>query len=213
MSINQPALPHAIVAINATDINVNEDEWDVETATTRLLNSVRHALDQPLGVPEFINLANMWKNRGRKIRAVKDLIRCYYSSFHVVRLPAKGRYELLSRQIDQLHRTIVQCCELTYEAKRQARLLLTADTLNIYLQSAFDHFCLRLDRPFNFIDASLKVNPIPLDFGGHILQLAKAVHVAFDSNADGPFIFERLSSMVASCVLLDVVRNRGGKLV
>jgi hypothetical protein len=209
MSVNQPALPHAIIAVNATDIGVHEDEWDVEKATRNLLASVSNALSTTSGVPEFIQLARLWRSRGRSIDSVVDLIHCYYSSFSVVRLPVKGRYGRLGDQVSKLHHRIEACCEMSYHTKRSARMLLTSDALQIYLGSAFDHFCLELERPFNFIDASLKVNPIPLDFGGHILQLARAIDSVVGRQS-GPYIFHHLSYMVASCVLLDVVRNLKG---
>jgi hypothetical protein len=212
MSINQPALPHAIVAVNATEIGVHESEWDVNEATDNLLASVKNALSTRSGVPEFLELAQLWRSRGKQINTILDLIHCYYSSFSVVRLPVKGRYGLLSGQVRELHKRIVDCCDISFNTKRRSRMLLTSDALNIYLQSAFDHFCLQLDRPFNFVEVSLKVSPIPLDFGGHILQLAKAVRAVLGSR-NGPLIFEHLSYMVASCVLLDVVRNLKGKLV
>jgi hypothetical protein len=210
MSINQPTLPHAIVAVNATEIGVHESEWDVSKATENLLASVQTALNRGSGVPEFIHLAETWRSRGREINCVLDLIHCYYSSFSVVRLPVKGRYGLLSNQIRKLHKKIVDCCKISYDAKRRARMLLTSDALNIYLQSAFDHFCLQLDRPFNFVEISLKVNPVRLDFGGNILQLAKVIGTALGRKS-GPQIFQHLSYMVASCVLLDVIRNLKGK--
>ncbi|TKA79469.1 hypothetical protein B0A55_04232, partial [Friedmanniomyces simplex] len=44
-SINQPALPHCVVALNGTDPGVDEREWDINFATQSLLSSVKGALD------------------------------------------------------------------------------------------------------------------------------------------------------------------------
>jgi hypothetical protein len=209
MSINQPTLPHAIIAVNATDIGVHASEWDIDSATNGLLSAVKHSLKPATAVPELTHLAHKWRQRGRRIETVEDLLHCYYSSFSVVRIPIKGRYGLLSDQVRKLHQRITNCCKTSYNAKKTARMLLTSDALNIYFQAAFDHFSLQLDRPFNFVEVSLKNNPIPTDFGGHILQLATR-EFAVQHRHNGPDIFQRLSYMVASCVLLEVVRNTKG---
>jgi hypothetical protein len=140
-SINQPTLPHAIIAVNASDLGINEAEWNVQEATARLLASVKNALGTPAigGVPRIIAYADRWRGN-RRINSVEDLIRCYYSSFTVVRLPIKGRYGLLSEQIRKLHQQIVRCCELSHNTKRDTRMLSSSDQLQLYLQSAFDHF-------------------------------------------------------------------------
>ncbi|KAL2882212.1 hypothetical protein SGCOL_002480 [Colletotrichum sp. CLE4] len=38
-SLNQPALSHAVIVLNATD-NVYEDKWNIEAATARLLDDI-----------------------------------------------------------------------------------------------------------------------------------------------------------------------------
>lgn len=184
-------------------------EWEMESATAGLLTAVQNSLRSATAVPQFVELAHKWRQRGRRINTVLDLIHCYYSSFSVVRIPEKGRYGLLSDQVRKLHERITDCCKASYETKRDARMLLTADALNIYFQAAFDHFSLQLDRPFNFVEVSLRNNPIPLDFGGHILGLANS-ELNLSGTQSGPRMFKRLSYMVASTVLLEVVRNTKG---
>jgi hypothetical protein len=209
-SINQPMLPHAIIAVNASDLGIKEEEWDVRIATARLLASVRNTLGPVShgGAPQIIKYKERW-NEKKRISTVEDLIRCYYSSFTVVRLPKEGSYQLLNQQIDKLHKQIVHCCELSHDTKRAAGMLSTSDQLNIYLQSAFDHFSKGLDKPFNFIEVSLKNKPIPLDLGDHVLQLATAMR-SLRADQSGVRLFQNLSYIVASCVLLDCVRYRKG---
>jgi hypothetical protein len=85
-------------------------------------------------------------------------------------------------------------------------MLSNSDELYVYLQCAFDHFSQKLDRPFNFIEVAMKNNPIPLDFGGNILRLAVAIKQKGQFEG-GPKIFRELSTIVASCIKLDGVRN------
>ena len=79
--------------------------------------------------------------------------------------------------------------------------------LQSYLQYAFDHFAQTLDEPFDFVQASFVTNPIPVDFGGSILRLAIGMIDARNDKLDAPTIFQQLSSMVASCIMVDSVRH------
>lgn len=213
-SINQPALPHCIVALNGTDPAVDDREWDVNFATQSLLSSVRGALDYVEGVPRFRDLAEHWRQLGKHIYTVEDLILRYYSSFKVVRIPSKPRYMTISDQIGKLHKMIRKNCEESFRTKRRARMLTNADELNVYLQSGFDHFTTHLDVPFNFMQISLLRNPIPNDFGGHILQLCTTISAQQPNHQHGrvSWMFEKMSVMLASCVLLDCARFRKGRV-
>jgi hypothetical protein len=203
-SLNQPTLPHAIIALNATDLGVDEREWDVEQATEKLLATVAGSINRDAKYREY---ADFWTGRGKHIRTMKDLLLCYYSSVRVVRIPKKdGRYMLIDEQVSKLHQEITASCNHSYYAKRRARMLSNSDELHVYLQCAFDHFSQNLDRPFNFIEVAIKNNPIPLDFGGNILKLAVAIKDRSQWEG-GPKIFRELSYMVASCVTLDLARN------
>ena len=74
---------------------MDEREWEVEYATKGLLSCVSCALDYVEGVPRFRELAMYWRNLGKQITTVEDLILRYYSSFKVVRMPRKPRYMLI----------------------------------------------------------------------------------------------------------------------
>ncbi|EMD00681.1 hypothetical protein BAUCODRAFT_59422, partial [Baudoinia panamericana UAMH 10762] len=214
-SINQPALPHCIVALNGTDPAVDEREWDINYATQSLLSSVKGALDYVEGVPRFRELADHWRSLGKHIYTVEDLILRYYSSFKVVRIPSKPRYMTINDQIGKLHGIIKSNCEESFRTKRRARMLTNADELNVYLQSGFDHFTTHLNVPFNFMQISLLRNPIPNDFGGHILQLCTTISTQQAANHEPEkvtWMFEKLSVMLGSCVLLDCARFRKGRV-
>lgn len=204
-SLNQPALPHAIVALNATDMSIDKDQWDVAEATKKLMSDIKGAVDR---VSEFQNLAHFWRIRGKTVNTMQDLLECYYSSITVVRIPTKGRYMLINEQIGKLHQEITTKCTKAYNTKKKVRMLSNSDDLHIYLQSAFEHFSHSLDTPFNFVEVALKNNPIPLDFRGNILKLAIAIRDHPNLFLTGPQIFDELSEMVASCVMLDLARHR-----
>lgn len=87
-------------------------------------------------------------------------------------------------------------------------MLLDAEDLQSYLQSAFDHFARSLDHPFDFVQASFSNSPIPLDFGGNILKLAINLMRVWKNRINIEFIFQELSYMVASCIMLDSARKK-----
>lgn len=200
-SLNQPTLPHAVIALNATDTKVDPKEWEPEFVTNLLMSSVAGAIDRD---PKYRDLRDYWVGRGRRIRTMKDLLQCYYSSITVVRIPGEGRYMMIDEQVGKLHDVIARRSAESLNTKRRSRMLSNSDTLNVYLQCAFDHFAQDLHTPFNFMDVSFKINPIPLDFGGNILKLAVALKNRFD---EPKRIFKELSYMVSSCILLDVARQ------
>jgi hypothetical protein len=142
--------------VNAATLNVaTQQEWDIDYATKSLLQSVRPSLQKKT---YFRNLAQSWASKGRRIDSIDDLIRCYYSSFSVVRIPAGGRYALLDKQIVALGHAITACCDDAFNAKRRANMLSNSDELSMFLHSAFDHFTRDLQTPFNFIEISRRNN-------------------------------------------------------
>jgi hypothetical protein len=201
MSLNQPTLPHLVVALNATETKIDPRAWNPEFATESLMSDVAGAVDRD---PTYQELKRFWVAQGKSITTMQDLLKCYYSSITVVRIPGDGRYMMINSQVQALHNTLSRRCKESFLAKRRSRMLSTSENLNIYLQSAFDHFSNDLDKPFNFMDVSFRINPIPQDFGGNILKLAVHMRRQFQKPND---LFMHLSFMVASCILLDCVRH------
>ncbi len=204
-SSNQPVLPHAIIVLNASENNIDPELWDVTTATTRHLESLSRTVFQNA---TFKKYAQFWRERGRQIETVEDLLHSYYRSVRLVRIPTKGRPNLIKAQVKKLYRNIELGCDLAREKKSELRMLLDADELQPYLQYAFDHFARDLDSPFDFVQASFTNSPIPLNFGGNILKLAINMMEVWGNEIDGPTIFSEISYMVASCIMLDSARSK-----
>jgi hypothetical protein len=137
-----------------------------------------------------------------------DLLRCYYSTVHVVRIPKKSRIQLLHDQRNELYKTIVNCCEESQEVKSDRRMLADVDEFGLYLSMAFDHFSESLDTPFDYMEASLKHQPPPETLSENILTFARMV--ASKRNLWGKIepLFNEITSMVASCLILDSTRKQ-----
>lgn len=205
-SVNQPTLPHLIIVLNASEVVPGESQWDVAQATKVLMADIALAIDRD---PHIRRYAREWKDRGARIRTTYDLLRCFYSSITVIRIPIKGRYMLLEDQVTKLREEIIRCCNDSLETKKEVRMLANGEKLQIYLQSAFDHFSQNLDTPFDFIKEAIRINPLPRDFCGNIMKLAIAIKnfSNFRDRADVPRIFQELSQMVASCIVWDSIRQ------
>lgn len=205
MSSNQPVLPHAIIALNASELNIDPEQWNVRFATKWLMKSVQGSLSSNVTLKKH---AQIWRNRGKFIDTVEDLLLSYYSSITVVRIPANGRPKLMKDQMGKLYQQISYSTDAAMRSKRDLRMLLDGDELQTYLQFAFDHFSNNLDQAFDFVQASFIYNPIPSDFAGNILKLAVSMMEIWQDKLDGEGIFRELSHMVASCIMLDSARNK-----
>ncbi|KAL9047302.1 MAG: hypothetical protein Q9214_000088 [Letrouitia sp. 1 TL-2023] len=204
-SSNQPVLPHAIIVLNASENDIDPVSWNVSSATSGLFASFSST---GLQNDTFKKYAHFWSERNRRIETVEQLLHSYYSSVRVVRVPKEGRPNLIGEQIKILYETILDACASSRDRKGELRMLLDADELQPYLQTAFDHFACDLDTPFDFVQASFANSPIPLDFGGNILKLAISLMEAWENAIDGRTIFTELSYMVASCIMLDSARSK-----
>jgi hypothetical protein len=79
-SSNQPILPHAVIALNASENSIDPELWNVDVATERLLESLSHTVHQNVC---FKKHAELWEGRNRQIKTVEQLMLSYYSSLRV----------------------------------------------------------------------------------------------------------------------------------
>ncbi|ORY63334.1 acyl transferase/acyl hydrolase/lysophospholipase [Pseudomassariella vexata] len=203
-SSNQPVLPHAVIALNASENNIDASFWDVKTNTETILKDLALTVNRN---ETFKKWAQFWRERGKSIDSLLDLILCYYSSIQIIRLPADGRPKLMAEQIEQLYSGTLSACIAARMARNRVRMLLDVEDLHSYLQEAFNHYSGTLESPFDFVQASFRNSPIPPDFGGNILKLALSVMGNYPK-MDARRIFSELSYMVASCIMLDSARHK-----
>ncbi|PVH95746.1 hypothetical protein DM02DRAFT_731639 [Periconia macrospinosa] len=200
---NQPILPYAIVALNATELDIDPSMWDIETSTTLLLASLASTVDKNA---TFSTYAELWRKRGKVINNIEDLMMCYYSAVKVIRLPTNGRPILVEQQAQSLYAEIERACRLARNVKKQTRMLLNAFELQAYLHHAFDHFCSTLDTPFDFVQCSYLTSHLSTTFGESILALARSMALK-KPRPRASTIFQKLGHLIASCMTLDVMRS------
>jgi hypothetical protein len=79
-SSNQPVLPHAIIALNASENSIDPELWDTDIATERLLESLSQTVRQNVC---FKKHSQIWAARNKQIQTVEQLMLSYYSSLRV----------------------------------------------------------------------------------------------------------------------------------
>jgi hypothetical protein len=84
---NQPVLPAAVIALNATEINVDGGLWDVENGTRKLLDSLAGTIREN---STFKKHVEFWACRNKRIDNLEQLILCYFSSIEVSCPQKKG---------------------------------------------------------------------------------------------------------------------------
>jgi hypothetical protein len=207
-SINQPSLPHIVIVLNATENAIDEEQWDLDVATEKLLEDYKDSVHQ---VQKLQNIVASLKTIGKHISSTKELLEHYYSSITVVRIPTKGRYMQIDEQIGKLHQVIQQKCSASFAHKKSVRMLLNAERLQQYVNSAYDHFSRRLDEPFDFVKEALRHNPMPQDFRGHMLNMMLAMYHEPDNlkkrSLRAKNLLWLLSRPIASWVMLAVARE------
>ena len=205
-SLNQPVLPHAVIVLNATD-DVPEEEWDVTTATNMLMSDIQGAISREPALEKYLDT---WRKRGKTITNTEQLLACYYASVPVIRIPTRGHYMLMDQQINKLFELVNARCSESLLKKKQVRMLANAEKLQLYLQSAFNHFTKDLDTPFDFVKEALRHNPVPRNFQGNILTLAVLIKDYSENESlriNAKNIFLRMAPMIASCIMFDAVRQ------
>ncbi|KAK6342107.1 hypothetical protein TWF730_001585 [Orbilia blumenaviensis] len=202
---NQPILPYAIIVMNSLPNDTAEPFWNTDIATKSVLGEVNSGFLQN---PKFKRFISRWNSLGAKVRNVEDLLKCHYDHVRIVRIPRKGRSNLIKDQVSLLYEEIKKGVQHAHKMKRRRRMLVNAVTLQTHLQSAYDHFADSLDTPFDFVKSTFAHSPIPSDFGGNILKLILEVKRCNIDKQDGKWILQQVAPMVASCILLDATREK-----
>ncbi|KPI35954.1 Calcium-independent phospholipase A2-gamma [Cyphellophora attinorum] len=213
-SVNQAILPVAVVVINAAEMDEDARRWTIEGATEDFFRDVK-------GITTDDSLKELMKNflaeNDERTLSAQELLECYYKSVRVIRVPAKkaDTYNLINTQLVLLRGEILRACQRALDEKRIKRRLASVDDLQQYLHAGFDHFASDLDRPFDFRAVDTRNKLIAHDFSDHILTLASTIYETTQGqNTRGQRLslspanlFNGLCAFIASCILLDYVRN------
>ncbi|KAI8626701.1 hypothetical protein F5Y19DRAFT_445247 [Xylariaceae sp. FL1651] len=209
-SLNQAVRPHVIIILNAVNPNLPKADWGIKQSTEKYIGALDIGFQHD---PYLEALAvGLSQDAGISIKTIDGLLKHYYSSVTVVLIPEKGHHNLMNEQVRKLYTVIKDKSEMAQKGKAAARMLLDAERLNQFLALAFDHFSQYADKPFDFMNESLRQNPLPGTFGGNFVQLALAAQRVGDRRSGGPIrnpaeLFDRLLPLISSYITLDAERS------
>lgn len=117
---------------------------------------------------------------------------------------------LVHEKVKQLYQSLSTACAASLDGRGRARMVLDVQDLQNYLRDAFSVFAESLEGSFDFGKASLRNAPIPAGFGGNIFKLLLAITNKWkdDHRVSADHVLTELSYMVASCIMLDIVRRK-----
>ena len=121
-------------------------------------------------------------------------------------MPTDGTPNLIHEQAIKLYTEINNGVSIVQDRKLKLRLLLNAFDFQIFFQDALDHFCRDLDSPFDFVQASFSKNRLSSTFSQNTLAIANSM-IGLSTKPKASTIFEKLSELIASCIMLDAVRH------
>lgn len=208
-STNQSVLPHAILVLNESKIPVSSECWEIDAATDQLLTNIKKGFFEQDDLKKHVDL---WRERYQKTLdeypSAKDLLESYYASVRVVHLPEwRYRMNLLEKQMTKLYGELSQAREESYTRRKHLHMKLNAENFMRFMKKAFDHFTNDFRVPFNFARAWFEIHQdyTVSDLQKGISDLALAVQKV--SGREGLGLWQHISSMVASCILLDAKRH------
>lgn len=201
---NQPILPHAIIVYNAIDHEIPDERWDPDVSTAFVMDTLASCITST----ELKKYLDFWNSRGQRVEDLRQLLESFYASISVVLIPNGKSPNLLAKQVGKLHALIKHQSDLARIRRLELRMLLDSEDFEAHMSDAFDHFARRLDVPFDFVGASFRHNPIPNTFAGNIVKLASQAVKRLQTPLPGAVIFEELSYLIASCIMLDAARHK-----
>jgi hypothetical protein len=122
-----------------------------------------------------------------------------------------GKLKLNNDQFSKLYLVIEKGVSAIQERKAKKRMRLNAFEFQRFFQHALNHFCVHIEKPFNFAQVYFFKVPSCTSLSQNVLAVAVSMIGVF-TKPNVPQIFETLSPFIASCIMLDAVRlNIKGK--
>lgn len=204
-SINMPCKPHAIIAINKSQNSSPKELWHPLMTTEDFFKSMGNQINKN---PTILKYVEKWRDSNAPINDIQELFQKYYWTITVVRLPEKSRYELMYQQRDALRDVITNRCQSSFRKRKDVSILPDVDEFGMYLSLAFDHFSQTLDKPFDYVKASIQYRPPPETLESNLMEFVILVAEALQAQGKIDHVFNTITKVVASYFILDSARKQ-----
>jgi hypothetical protein len=201
-TLNQPALPHAIIIVNGT--KSNPEEWLDENVATRQMLQSRGQIG--LSDRELVEIAKRWEGViGTSPMTLYDILSRYFGNIRVVYIPPKdgASHDIIYRQLQKLRARVETESRAVRSSRGRSGSLWDAEQLSAYIVDTFEHYTNDLNRPFDFFKSFRENNPIPKGFTQHMTDLMRLMSA---STRDQSEVDRRVAALVSSYILFEFVK-------
>lgn len=208
-SLNQAGKPHIIIVIDAVNIHVGDEDWNTDVATRQLLqilDNARFRNNNPLKLMADRIVAD----GGPHLDSIGGLMRYFYASVTVVRLPQTPYLGRMETRVRKLYRAIESATGQSYGEKSKLGVAVTADGIQPMFSAAADQFSKDMDAPFHLLAEAWRGIPGPKGMAGGLQHFICAFRRASrhgDYETDTVQLLNDLGPLFSSCLLLDAERH------
>lgn len=208
-SLNQAGKPHLIVVVNAVDFRLDESYWKTDVATSLhmdILDKARIDTNSPLG-PMAGKIA---VEGGPCLDSIGSLLRYFYTTVTVVRLPRTTYLGRMEKQVGELYRAIEAATAQSYREKSQLGAVVSADRIQPLFSAASDQFASNMNDPFDLLAEAWRGIPDPKGMAGGLLHFICTFRKASrqgDYATETVKLLNDLGPLFSSCLLLDAERH------
>lgn len=201
--------PHLIVVVNGVDSRLDESYWKTDVATSLHMDILYKAqidTNSPLG-PMAAKIA---VEGGPCLDSIGSLLRYFYATVTVVRLPRATYLGRMEKQVGELYRAIEAATAQSYREKSQLGAVVSADRIQPLFSAASDHFASNMDDPFDLLAEAWRGIPDPKGMAGGLLHFICTFRRASrqgDYATETVKLLNDLGPLFSSCLLLDAERH------
>lgn len=196
--------------LNAIDASVVDNEkWHPDTTTKEYLKRLEVDFGR---YPTLKKMADGVKLKtGKSISTIRALLEYYYATVAVMCIPTASHYNRMNQQTNWLYEAIRAKSQQSHQSKTKAKMAANAERMDLLISSALERFANSNDKPFDFLEDTLREIPDQGTFEGNILQF---ILMARDtSNVPGlkqnvEELLYGLCPIISSCIFLDMERER-----
>jgi hypothetical protein len=200
-SLNQAALPYAIVILNNVPLQ-GEDWLSREYATTEVLKSMKTWGLENEGLAK---LAGKWNDilpDDKKVRSMGDLFLRYFKDISVIYVPPHVvNSTAILDQLKLLRHTVIELSDEVHKERCRSHSEINAAQFDAYLNGALDHFFTNFDEPFDFLKY---LNPPSQSLSEHATHLMRRMG---ETEEDEKALDDRLIKLISSYIAFSTLSN------
>lgn len=213
-SLNQAALPRAVLVLNNITLSTQQDEknWSNEKwATEKAYETLTRCTTLS---SELTQIAQRWNTilpPNRQITSVMSLLHFYDKTFSVIYIPPRNNKfgaNGFFRQLQRLRTSIHNLSNEVMHERIETSSLINSETLESILNDGLNHFFTKFGESFDFFKHAITYRPLHQNLVGYAITLMMEMR---ESEDNYKVLDERCAKLFASyrCLMLLTDRESG----